>query len=306
MTTIAYQGIAPTMDKVHKVVAEVQKFSVTHGWQIESNDVDSIVVTPHPKCESISIVFDKHLSFSDFTKTVYAPVEIHHQIVVLFLEIKPLLKKLTIDDGSGYWDSFLEANLKKKIKEIVFFPEVKKEAIISGQLMLPEHSTKADKEFWAEDYDNRDPYFENRLLLHYPTIRNRMGYELSNGTGFAFVADDIVTNLGEEGFVAYDSEFFQMYDHHYIESIAILWAWRHSIDKPTELKRKRCYAFASALKNGFNGGEKDGYGSKLHRDASIALDILLEREGPASPYRSLQIFYALFDFCHLKSNKPTV
>lgn len=301
MTTIAYQGIAPSVEKVLELIAEVQKFSVVHGWQIEGKDVDSIMVVPHPKCESISITFDKKFRFSGFTKTVYAPVEIHHQIVALFFEIKPLLKKLIVDDGTGYWDSFLEANLKKQIKEIVIFPEVKKEAIISGQLMLPEHATKADKEFWAEDYDNLDPYFENRLLLHYSTIRNRIGYDLSNGTGFAFIADDIVTNLGDEGFVAFDSEFFQMYDHHYIQAIAILWAWRHSVDKPTELKRNRCYAFASALKNGFEGGEKDGYGSKLHRDASVALDILLKREGPASPYRSLQIFYALFDFCHLKA-----
>ncbi|MFC5648689.1 hypothetical protein ACFPYJ_06025 [Paenibacillus solisilvae] len=124
MIIIAYQGIAPSMDKVHEVVAEVQKFSVTHGWQIESNDVDSIVVTPHPKCESISIAYDRKLRFSGFTKTVYAPVEIHHKIVVLFFEIKPLLKKLIIEDSTGYWDSFLEANLKKQIKEIVIFPEV--------------------------------------------------------------------------------------------------------------------------------------------------------------------------------------
>jgi hypothetical protein len=214
-----------------------------------------------------------------------------------------MLKKLHLEDETGYWDSFLEANLKKEFKKIVVFPEVKQEAIISRQLILPEHATNADKEFWTNDYDNRDPYFENRLLLHYPTIRNRMGDDLTDGTGFAFLADDIVTNLEKEGFLPYDSEFFQMYDYHYMRAISILWAWRHADDKLTEQKRKRCYAFAMALENGFNGGEKDGYTSKLHRDASIALDILLEREGSASPYRSLQIFYALFDFCHLKKKE---
>jgi len=186
-------------------------------------------------------------------------------------------------------------------KEMVNFPYLEQDAIIDKHLVLPEHATYADKEFWAQDFDNRDPYFENRLLLHFPTIRNRMGYDLTNGTGVAFVVEDIVTNLGKEGFLPYDSEFFQMYDYHYMRAIATLWAWRRSIDKPTEQKRNRCYAFSIALENGFNGGEKDGFGSKLHRDASIALDKILEREGPASPYRSTQILYALFDFCHLKA-----
>lgn len=188
------------------------------------------------------------------------------------------------------------------IKEMINFSHLQQNSIIGGQLALPEHATHADKEFWEKDYDNRDPFFENRVLLHFPAIRNRMGYDLTNGTGVAFVVEDIVTNLEKEGFCPFDLEFFQMFDYHYMRAIAILWAWRRSIDKPTELKRKRCNAFAIALENGLNGGETDGFASKLHRDASLALDKILQMEGPASPYRSLQILYALFDFCHLRAN----
>lgn len=300
MTSITYQGMAHSTVHLHTIIAKVREFALAHGWKIESNVLDLIVVSPHPQCESIAISFDKKLRFSGVTKTAYSPVEIHHQITEFFLEIKPLLKRLRIDDDTGYWDSFLEASLNKKSRKLVVFPEVRQEEIISGQLFLSEHATLADKEFWTHDYDNQDPYFENRILLHYPSVRNRMGYDLANGTGFAFIADDIVANLEMEGFVPYDSEFFQMYHYHYFRAIAILWAWRNSIDKPTETKRNRCYAFAQALENGVEGGEKDGFGGKLHREASVALDVLLEKEGPASPYRSLQIFYALLDFCHLK------
>lgn len=157
-----------------------------------------------------------------------------------------------------------------------------------------------DKEFWREDYDNRHPYFENRILLHYPTIRNRIGFDLSNGTGYAFVADDIVRQFNKEGFYAYNSEFYHTFRYHYIRSLAYIWAWRQSAGKPTKVKQNKCHDFAMALENGFEGGEKDGFISKNHRNASLALDLLLEKEGPASPYRSLQIFYALFEFCGLK------
>ncbi|WP_127534539.1 hypothetical protein [Paenibacillus kobensis] len=180
----------------------------------------------------------------------------------------------------------------KKRKELSVFSEVIQRDIITD-LKLPDHASKADIEFWTSDYDN----IENNLLLHEPTIRNRIGYDLTYGTGFAFVADDIVIGMKREGFVAYDSEFYQMYDSHYMQAISTLWSWLNSSDPPTEQKRKRCYAFSSALHNGLNGGEKDGYGYKLHKEASIALDKLMKSEGPASPYRSLQIFYALFNFC---------
>ncbi|MEK3884397.1 hypothetical protein [Paenibacillus sp. PL2-23] len=303
MTSIAYQGIAHSTVHVPAIIEKVREFALSYGWKIERNALDFIVVTPHRQCESIVIAFDQKLRFSGVTKTVYSPVEIHHQISEFFFAIKPLLKRLRIDDDTGYWDAFLEERLNKKSRELVIFPDVKQDKIITEQLFLSKHATLADKEFWTYDYDNRDSYFENRILLHYPTIRNLMGYDLANGRGFAFIADDIVVNLEKEGFVSYDSEFFQMYHSRYFNALAILWAWRNSIDKPTETKRNRCFAFAHALENGVEGGEQDGYSGKLHREASLALDILLEKEGPASPYRSLQIFYALFDFCHLK-RKP--
>lgn len=70
--------------------------------------------------------------------------------------------------------------------------------MIIQQLQLPPHATESDKVFWENDYDNRHPQFENRLLLHYPVIRNRLGSDLTNGTGYAFVADDLVLHLKQE------------------------------------------------------------------------------------------------------------
>lgn len=299
MTTIAYQGTAASMDHVHAILAKVQQFTLAHGWKVESSGSDHIVVMPHPRCESIAICFNSKLRFSDVTKTIYAPVETHHEIAEFFFEIKPLLKRLRVDDDTGYWYSFLEERLKKKSRELLVFPEVRQEEIISGQLALPAYATSAEREFWTLDVDNRDPYYGNKKLLHYATIRNKIGNDLTNGSGQALTTADLVAQQEAEGLFTYDSEFYQMYQWHYFQDMAALWAWRNSSNKPTEIKRNRCNTFAYALEKFTDGSPAEAYGDKLERDVFLALDKLLEKEGPASPYRSLQIFYALLDFCHL-------
>jgi hypothetical protein len=215
----------------------------------------------------------------------------------------PLFKKLIIEDDTGYWDAYVESRLNKPIREIIDFPEIRESEVISGHLILPSYASDADAEFWHVDMDNTDPFYENSLYLHAPTIRNRLGYDLSNGTRYAFVAEDLVMNLNKEGFLAYDTEYYQMYSYQYFRDLAKVWAWKISEGKPTNIRRNRCSDFSLALYNGIQGGEKDGFSSKNHREASIALDKLFQNGGPASPPRSMEVLYGLLEFCKLKKNE---
>jgi hypothetical protein len=188
VTTIAYQGSATSVENTHKIIAKVNDLSIALDWKIVKMEENTIEVTPHPKCESLSFVFDDKLKIEGFIKTVYA--------------------------------------------------------------------SDADAEFWHVDMDNTDPFYESSLYLHAPTIRNRLGYDLSNGTRYAFVAEDLVKNLNKEGFLAYDTEFYQMYSYQYFRDLAKLWAWKILEGKPTNIKRNRCSDFSLALYNGIQGGKK--------------------------------------------------
>lgn len=187
-------------------------------------------------------------------------------------------------------------------KEIVNFPLLPENEVITPSLTLPFYATQADEKFWKEDRDNQDRFYENTILLHYPTIRNRMGYDLTNGTGNAFVSEDVVAQLQKEGLFHYDAEFYQEFHDHYFNAISVLWAWRHTSEKPTKTKLNKCETFAYALYDSVIGlidGEYPDFIGKAHNDAFSALLLLLEKEGPASPYRSLQIMYSLLEFCKL-------
>jgi hypothetical protein len=116
VTTIVYQGKASSIEYSHKIIAKVNDLSIALDWKIETMEENMIVVTPHPKCESLSFIFDYKLKIEGFMKTVYAPVEIHKQLVTLLFEVKPLFKKLIIKDDTGYWDAYVESRLGGSIR----------------------------------------------------------------------------------------------------------------------------------------------------------------------------------------------
>ncbi|MFD2614586.1 hypothetical protein [Paenibacillus gansuensis] len=192
-------------------------------------------------------------------------------------------------------------------KKLESFPSLPENEVILQPLILPPGANQADKHFWEEDRDNRDPFYANTILLHYPTIRNRIGYDLSNGSGNAFVADDIVSAYQKEELFHYDAEFYHEFHYHYFDAISVLWAWRFTRDRPSKTKLKKCRTFSQALYDsclvGLIDGEYPDFIGKTHEDAFTALLKLLEMEGPATSYRSLQIMYSLLEFCNLKSKR---
>lgn len=291
--SIHYEGTASSFESVSSILSRVELYSNENNWKIDAIDKNNIIVIPHPKCESLSFVFNDNLKFSGCTKTGYAPTEIHEQVVKLFFEIKPHFKKLKIDDESGYWDAYQDVIRNKPIREIIDFPVASESDVIKEILYLPDNSLKCDFGFW-----NSDPLFAKPAVLHLPSIRNRMGYDLTNGSSYAFVVRDLLKDLSLNGFFTWDHDWFND-ECNYIVELSKLWAWKMSAGNPTNIKRNRCIAFGYAVGKGCYGLE-NGFFNKTHRDAWIALDILEQKEIEASPLRSLEILYALFDFCGFK------
>jgi hypothetical protein len=290
-TTIHYDGTAKKENE-DKILRYIEDYSRRNEWQININVTNSILVSPHPDCDSLLIRFNENQKFSGFIKTVFAPTEIHKQVVKLFYEIKPMLKHLTIEDESGYWLEYVDKVSEHTAKELTDFPTISEKNLIMPELLqLPIHASDLDRIFWNTNPDYIEPF------MHVPSVRDRMGYDLLNGS-YILTAEEMGQHLEDAGFTVppedWKDEIF------YFINLAILWAWKRSSGmKATKMRRNKCRAFGWALArgcHGFGGGFLD----QTHRRAHLAIDNLEQKEGELNPIRSLEILYSLFDFVGLK------
>lgn len=289
--TIHYEGIIKKNNE-EKLISFIENSARNNGWRLDSKLINLIMVTPHQDCESIIISYDEALGFSGIVKTGFAPSEVHKQIVKLFYEIKPMLKKLIIEDESGYWLEYIDKASNRSFEELTHFPTIyEKDLIASELLQLSPYATDCDRDFWETTPNYVEPFMD---VL---SVRNRMGYDLSNKP-YVLTASEIGEQLVSEGFhvnaEVWENEIF------YFINLATLWAWKRSnVMNATKMRRNKCKAFSWALARGCHGFE-GGFLDQTHRRAHIAIDILEQKEGTLSQIKSLEVLYSLFDFCGLK------
>jgi hypothetical protein len=152
--TIHYQGQLKKMSDLPKLTSEVADICDTMNWSCqdfnikESKDdevnkvlgllpgevlhLDGIIFKPHPRCESVTLVFDQkgrlcspmiplmaqasddpEYIWCGFTKTQFAGPDTHIALVRLlkYLE-KRYFQKLEISDEGDYWESGDETKLR--------------------------------------------------------------------------------------------------------------------------------------------------------------------------------------------------
>lgn len=290
--TIHYDGSVRKADVV-KVLSYIENYSKINEWQINMDENDSIMISPHPDCETLVFCINDNQRFAGFVKTGFAPLEIHQKIVKLFYEIKPLLKHLNIEDESGYWFEYSEKANGYTANELTEFPEISEKDIVNPKLLqVPLHASEYDRSFW-----NSTPNYIRPPFMHIPTVRDRMGYDLLNGPNIltAVEMQQLLENVGLAGPPEdWEDNVF------YFINLAVLWAWQRSSGmKATKLRRNKCMAFGWALARGCHGF-CGGFLGQTHRRAHLAMDNLEQIEEEASPVRSLQILYSLYDFVGLR------
>jgi hypothetical protein len=67
--------------------------------------VRGIEVAPHRDCEPLRLEFDEDQYIQEFTKTQFAPVEVHIQIVELLKQLESNFEELTVDDEGQFYKS---------------------------------------------------------------------------------------------------------------------------------------------------------------------------------------------------------
>ena len=120
--TIHYSGSALDTSRARAVLTLAKEYATAHRWRV-TQAPQEIVLYPAEWCEPIHLKFDGTVLAEDFVKTQYAGALVHRDVVGLFRRLAPRMRKLRVDDESGYWDdrdyAKLEARLAMEAEMIV-------------------------------------------------------------------------------------------------------------------------------------------------------------------------------------------
>jgi hypothetical protein len=104
---------------------------------VYSGPARGISLYPHEDCEPLHLEFDGDLFVQDFTKTQFAPPDIHIKVVRLLKTIAPQFACLSVDDEGEFWDS---ENVDQLIQNLqACFRAIEKELSADPNLRGPVH-----------------------------------------------------------------------------------------------------------------------------------------------------------------------
>jgi len=140
--TIHYKGKLNSADNIDSFCEEMEDIAKSMGWKhtvidkFDKNDktpVKGIIIRPHEKSESLQLITDQQgnlrnvfafefagedseLTYMNFIKTQFAPVEIHIAVIKLLKYIQQkYISNLDVYDEGDYWQTGDEKILKEKI-----------------------------------------------------------------------------------------------------------------------------------------------------------------------------------------------
>jgi len=140
--TIHYKGKLNSVDDIDSFCEEMEDISKSMGWKhtvidkFDNNDkipVKGIIIRPHEKSESLQLISDQkgnlrnvfafefagedsELTYLNFIKTQFAPVENHIAVIKLLKYIQQkYISNLDVYDEGEYWQTGDEKILKRKI-----------------------------------------------------------------------------------------------------------------------------------------------------------------------------------------------
>jgi hypothetical protein len=123
--TIHYEGQLTSEATYQALVGLVSSIAEAKGWRTEpiasdevtlsrvrdekdwnyTGPVKGIVVDLHEDCDPIRLEFDRDLYLQEFTKTQFAGVQIHIDVLKLLKAIQPFFRELKVEDEGEWWDT---------------------------------------------------------------------------------------------------------------------------------------------------------------------------------------------------------
>jgi len=123
--TIHYKGQLSSEAAYQDLVGLVSSIAEAEGWLTEPiasgevtlhgvrdeqdrdyiGPVKGIVVYLHEDCDPVRLEFDRDLYLQEFTKTQFAGVQVHLDVVKLLKAIQPFFHNLDVEDEGEWWET---------------------------------------------------------------------------------------------------------------------------------------------------------------------------------------------------------
>ncbi len=131
--TIHFEGRLKNEFAFEEVVSLASRFSEQRGWpcvgidkeQVQLNrvrdekdwdyqgPVKGLEIQPHENSEPFRLEFDKNFYIQEYTKTQFAPTEVHVQLIELLRQLQPYFEHLEIVDEGEYFETADVETLEK-------------------------------------------------------------------------------------------------------------------------------------------------------------------------------------------------
>jgi len=123
--TIHYEGQLTSEQAYQDLVRLVSVIADAEGWRTESiksdevtlarvrdegnwdyiGPVKGVLVYLHEDCDPVRLEFDRDLYLQEFTKTQFAGVQIHIDVLKLLRATQPFFRDLKVEDEGEYWET---------------------------------------------------------------------------------------------------------------------------------------------------------------------------------------------------------
>lgn len=123
--TVHFEGRLRGEEALAEVVALAETYAESRNWPISRIDepevmlrrvkdeedwdyvgpVRGVVLNPHENADPFRLEFDKDLYVQEYTKTQFAPVECHKEIVALLRQLESYFESLTVEDEGEFYET---------------------------------------------------------------------------------------------------------------------------------------------------------------------------------------------------------
>ncbi|KFX55329.1 hypothetical protein FDB15_12850 [Clostridium botulinum] len=286
--TIFFKGSVSNREKIKDIIEDSKIFSMKFGWNFENvktESFDGIVIYPHECCEAMSIIFDHSLKMDGYTKTQFAPEEIHVEIVKLFINIKKYFKKLSIVDETGLWDEYIEKTKKTPSKtfNLIELTTAQMQELNQGFIKNKDENY-GEEWFWNNDFDDVSD-------LNFPILRDLMRKDLSQERSNLIKLSEIFEIMGNK------EELSSLTPELAFITLVKLWILKSTSGEKNKINKAMALGFLLAEGiYGFHGG----YFDQRHRRASAYLKDYISEFNAKSTIMTLRFLYTILDYYNLK------
>jgi hypothetical protein len=115
--TVFYSGRVRSEQARKDLLRFADEFCKNKSWS-RAESADGLILYPHPDCEPVELLFENEFFLDRFTKTQFAGIATHIQLIEFLKSIEPLFEDFTVEDDGEYWESGLKELLLEHMENV--------------------------------------------------------------------------------------------------------------------------------------------------------------------------------------------